>query len=153
MRVFVYASMHSCMMTRDNNCEMPGYAVAAWESALDLMLQEVTMSVVPRYQGHGAHARRPGRVTALWKKGVGVVIAPVLREYPDWVEGLWGWRRPGVMTPGNPYSKVHPESSTHVTVSHVHAGTTPRRRPHDRDVSHPGLLIQRQPPDDRGSAI
>ena len=28
--------MHSCMMARDDNCEMPRYDVAEWESALDL---------------------------------------------------------------------------------------------------------------------
>ena len=52
------------------------------------MLQKVELSAVPRHQGHGAHAERPGRGTALWNMGVGYVIAPVLRKYSDQVEGL-----------------------------------------------------------------
>ena len=79
--------MHSCMIARDSNCEMLRCDVAAWEPAPDLMLQEVAMSAVPRHQGHGAHAKRPGRGTALWT-GVGDAIVPVLRKYSDEVEGL-----------------------------------------------------------------
>ena len=80
--------MHSCMIARDSNCEMLRCVVAAWESALELMLQEVELSAVPRYQGHGAHAKRPGRGTAVLDTGIGDVIAQVLRKYSDEVEGL-----------------------------------------------------------------
>ena len=88
MRACGYASMHSCMMARDDSCVMPRYDVAAWESALDLILGEVELPPVPRHRGHGAHAKRPGRGTSLWT-GIGDAIVPVLGEYPDQVEGLW----------------------------------------------------------------
>ena len=92
--------MHSCMIARDSNCEMLRDVVAAWESALELMLQEGELSAVPRYQGHGAHAKRPGRGTSLWT-GFGDAIAQVLGEYSDEVEGLWvGDDRPD--GPGKP---------------------------------------------------
>ena len=65
MRACGYAAMHSCMMGRDDNCEMSRYDVAAWESALDLMPQKVELSAVPRHHRHGAHANRPGRETAV----------------------------------------------------------------------------------------
>ena len=45
--------MHSCMMSRGSNCEMPRYDVAAWESALDLILGEVELPPVPRHRGPG----------------------------------------------------------------------------------------------------
>ena len=100
MRACGYASMHSCMMTRGNSCVMPWYDVSAWESALDLTVQEVELSAVSRHRGHGALAKRPGRGTSLWT-GFGGAIAQVLGEYSDEVEGLWvGDDRPD--GPGKP---------------------------------------------------
>ena len=41
------------MVVRDNHFEVPGDVVAAWESVLDLMLQELELSEVLRHQGLG----------------------------------------------------------------------------------------------------
>ena len=56
VRTCGYASMQACMTACDSHCVMSRYDVAVWKSALDLILQEVAMSAVPRHQGHGAHA-------------------------------------------------------------------------------------------------
>ena len=140
--------MLSCMMAGDYDCEMRRYDVTPWNPALDPILREVELSAASRIC---AHDRRTGRGTALWNTGVVDAIAQVLRKYSDEVEGLWvGKDRPD--DPGKPVQLYPPESSAHWTVSHGHARTTPGRL-HDLDVSHLRPLMQRQPPDDRASAI
>ena len=61
--------MHSCMIARGNNCKTPRYDVAAWEPALGLILEEVELSAVSRHRGHGTHAKRLGRGTAVLENG------------------------------------------------------------------------------------
>ena len=62
--------MHSCMIARDSNCEMLRCVVAAWESALDLMLQKVELSAVPRH---------PGLVEVFEAEGLGLTTDGVYR--------------------------------------------------------------------------
>ena len=48
-----YAYIHFCMMVRDNHFEVPQSDVAAWESVLDLMLQELELVEVFEAAGLG----------------------------------------------------------------------------------------------------
>ena len=45
------------MMVRDNHFEAPQSDVAAWESALDQMLQELQLSEVLRHPGRSSRRR------------------------------------------------------------------------------------------------
>ena len=53
VRACGYASIHFCMMVRDNHFEVPRDDVAAWESVLDLMLQEQELVEVFEAAGLG----------------------------------------------------------------------------------------------------
>ena len=53
VRACGHASIHLCMMVRDNHFEAPQSDVDAWESVLDLMLQELELSEVLRHPGLG----------------------------------------------------------------------------------------------------
>ena len=54
-----YAYLHLCMTMRDNHFEVPQSDVAAWESALDLMLQDLELSAVLRHPGMVEVSSRP----------------------------------------------------------------------------------------------
>ena len=61
MRACGYASIHFCMMVRHNRLEVPRDDVAAWESVLDLMLQEQSEAL-----------RHPGLVEVFKAAGLGL---------------------------------------------------------------------------------